>query len=392
MDWGNFKEVWTLGHQKTLGMGMLLGQYTVEWTTFEARSKADGRRPTFSIFTESYGDITDASIRYDFKRTLVGGTNMIAEPNYGTGSISIYDENGDYMANGRPVFRRGKKVFIFAGFDNMNIPRFSGLIKNATVQTDRKTIALDIADYGYKYRTAKTGGNLDNYNTPKLLIDYLASLVLSGAVEYENESGRPSNVVFGDTLLETRSFWAMIHGCCLLLGYRQFFDEKGKLQIKTRKAFYDTGYIFRDDDITWIRHSRPVDIINKRIVNLIELLLPFTCGEETVGLGTGTYSRIHSLSKRKYGEYANAETDELIGTAANVQQVVNQDLEFTAFPRDFYEMKIPSLPQLQLADRIFINHAGQNISGFFEVLEIGEDGSQGNLSNVLTLMNDPERF
>ena len=394
MDFGNLDTLvpWTLSSGFTLGDGYTLGDVvSIGSDPFERKSKATNRRPTFSVFVETYGDITDIAQSYSFKRTLVGGTNMIAEPNYGTGSITLVDADGDYIDNGRAVFRRGKKVFIFAGFNDDNVPRFSGVLHSVDLQSDRKTITLSIADDGYRMRTARTGGDKTDYNTPKLMIDHLASEARVGEVIYDNEEGRPSTVEFGDTILETRTYWAIIHGCTLLLGYRQYLDEKGRLNIVTRNTYEDSGYVFTDDDVQYFHFDRNVDIINHRFTGVtLGLTLPFICG--TIVVGVGSASRTHSLSKRKYGEYSNAETDELIGTVQNAQMVTNQDLEYTAFPRELYLMRCPGLPQLQLNDRMFLNLEGQNISGYYDIVEIQESGAAGNLNNVFTLMNQGDRF
>ena len=163
MDFGNLdtETPWTLGSGFTLGSGYTLGDITASGhQAFERKSKADTRYPTFSVFIETYGDVTDIVQNYTYTRTLIGGTNMIAEPNYGTGSITIVDTDGDYIDYGRAVFRRGKKVFIFAGFDDDNIPRFSGTIHSVNLQSDHKIITISINDDGYRMRTARTGGDL----------------------------------------------------------------------------------------------------------------------------------------------------------------------------------------------------------------------------------------
>ena len=391
MDFGNFDEAWCLGHGKLLGSGMLLGQTINDWKQFERRSKEESRHPTFSVFVESQGDITAVVQNYRYKRTLVGGTNMIAEPNYGTGTVTIVDPDGIYVDNGRPVFRRGKRVYIFAGFDNDHIPRFSGVIRGVSLQTDLKTITLNIADDGYNLRKAKTGGDKSPYNTPLKLIDYLIGLINIGEVIYENESGRPTTVEFGDTNLETRTYWALIHGACLVLGYRQFLDEVGKLNIVLRNTFEDTGYVFTDKEIRYLRYHRPVDIINNRIVGFsLGLTMPFLCGDFILGVGSTSFT--NSLSKRKYGERSNAESEEMIGSIQNAISVVNQDLEYCAHPRDLFLMATAGIPQLQLADRVFVNHTERNMTGFYDIVEIEEYGAAGNLNNIFTLMNQGDRF
>jgi len=389
MDFGNLKWIWALGDEKKLGAGLYLGQYIGPYKVFEQRSRAASRVPTFSCFVESHGDVTDSVRKISYDRR---SEDRIREPNYGTGNISVVDTDGTYIENGMPTFQQGQRIYIFAGFNDDNIPRFSGIIREVYLESDTKTITLDIAEEGYRLRSMQTSGDHSSYNTPKLLIDYLAADAGIGIVEYENETGRPTTVEFGDTYLQLRTYWAMIHGSGLVVGYRHYFDEQGKMQLVRRTSYEETDYIFDDDNIEYIKHDRAGEIINRKVIDYFHPIRPeFQAGDGVVA-GQHTRSKSHATSKHKYGTFTNQETDELIGTWTNAGMVIDQVLDEYPFPQELYLMKCRALPQLQIDDRVFVNSAEQNVKGKFIIEKIKETITPRTFNNVFTISSARERF
>ncbi len=356
---------------------------------FIDRSLARVRHPTFSLFLERHGDVTADGLSADYRRRV---EDTLKEPNYGTGTITLSDESEKYIEGGRSVFRNGDKVMLFGGFDDLNIPLFSGLIRDVQVQASAKVTTLQIADQGYRLRVSKTSGDFSSYPTPKTLINYLVSLARIGAVVYENESGPPTTFTFGDTFLELRSFWAMIHGAALCISYIQHFDEQGKLHISRRTTFAETGYIFTDSEITRLKHFELAELINHKTIDYVHCIRPeFTAGDG-IHPGQHTRSRTDSTSKHKYGEYEDQETDELIGTWTNAGKMIDQILDFYPFPMHIYQMDTPALPQLQIADRIFISSDETGIEGFFWVTGEAEQINTAGYNGQYTLLSAGELF
>lgn len=354
-----------------------------------ALSKSRIRHPTFSVFIAGHGDITSDGMSAEYKRRA---EDSLHEPNYGTGTLTINDDKQIYIENGRSVFRLGDQVMLFAGFDNRNIPRFSGLIRDIQVQANSKVQTLTISDQGYRLRKSKTSGDFSSYNTPKKLVDYLANLARIGAVVYEDETGPPTTFTFGNTFLSLRSFWAMIHGAALCISYIQFFDAEGKLNLARRTTFEETGYVFTDSEIHRLRHVQVAELINHKTIDYVKCIRPeFTAGDG-IHPGQHTKSRTDSMSKRKYGEYEDQETDELIGSWTNAGKMIEQILDHYPIPRHIYQMDTPAYPQLNIADRIFVSSDETGIEGFFYMIGIDERFNTAGYPGKYTLLSAGELF
>ena len=389
MDTGNLCYPFYLGMGAILGDEYFLGSIHGTCLNFVSKSRSLSRHPTFSIFAGLQGDITADGIVAEYTRRA---EDSLQEPNYGTGTVTISDDEQKYVENGRSVFRVNDDVMIFAGFEDSNIPRFAGIIRDMQLQSDARIQVLTIAELGYRLRISKTSGDHSSYYSPKLLIDYLGDLARIGEIVYEDETGPPTTFTFGETFLSLRTFWAMIHGATLCISYLQHFDEMGRLNLTRRTSFEDTGYVFTDTEIESINHLQLAKLINHKTIDYIKSIRPeFTAGDG-VYAGQHTRGRTESTSKHKYGEYENQETDELIGTWLNAGLMIDQILDFFPYPRQIYQMQIPALPQLQIADRIFVNSYMTNIIGFFIIIGIKERISSTSYSGTYTLLSDGERF
>jgi len=389
MDTGNLCYEFCLGAGATLGDGYLLGSTLGTCTQFETKSRTPFRHPTFSIFAGLQGDITSDGVVAEYTRRA---EDSLKEPNYGTGTVTISDDEQKYIENGHSVFKANDSIMIFAGFENDNIPRFSGIIRDVQLQSDSNVQVLTIAELGYRLRMSKTSGDHSGYDSPKLLVDYLGARALIGDIVYEDESGPPTTFTFGQTFLSLRTYWAMIHGAALCMNYLQHFDERGRLNLTRRTSFEDTGYIFTDSEIESLTHLQFAKLINHKTIDYIQSIRPeFTAGDGVVA-GQHTRSSTDSTSKHKYGEHENQETDELIGTWSNAGLMIDQILDYFPFPRQIYQMTIRALPQMQIGDRFFISSDKTSISGYFIIIGIKERLSATSYTGAYTIISEGERF
>ena len=389
MDTGNLCHEFCLGSEATLADGYFLGATIGTCTDFVAKSRAFFRHPTFSIFAGLQGDITSDGIVVEYTRRA---EDSLKEPNYGTGTVTISDDEQKYIENGHSVFKQNDAVMIFAGFDGDNIPRFSGVIRDIQLQSGSNVQVLSIAELGYRLRTSKTSGDHSVYDSPKLLIDYLGSKARIGEIVYEDESGPPTTFTFGQTFLSLRTFWAMMHGAALCISYLQHFDEKGRLNLTRRTSFEDTGYTFTDSEIESLKYLQLAKLINHKTIDYIQSIRPeFTAGDGVVA-GQHTRSGIDSTSKHKYGEFENQETDELIGTWSNAGLMIDQTLDYFPYPRQICRMTIRALPQLQIGDRIFISSDKMSIYGYFIIIGLHERISVTSYTGTYIIISAGERF
>ena len=389
MDTGNLCHEFCLGSGAVLADGYFLGSMVGTCTQFEAKSRDLSRHPTFSIFAGLQGDITSDGIIVEYSRRA---EDSLKEPNYGTGTVTISDDEQKYIENGHSVFKQNDAIMIFAGFENDNIPRFSGIIRDIQLQSDSRVQVLAIAELGYRLRMSKTSGDHSAYDSPKLLVDYLGNEARIGEIVYEDESGPPSTFTFGQTFLSLRTYWAMIHGAALCISYLQHFDEKGRLNLTRRTSFEDTDYVFTDSEIESFKHLQFAKLINHKTIDYQQSIRPEFIAGDGVVAGQHTRSRIDSTSKHKYGEFENQETDELIGTWSNAGLMIDQTLDYFPYPRQICQMTIRALPQMQIGDRIFVSSDKTSIYGYFIIIGFHERISVRSYTGTYTLISEGERF
>lgn len=356
---------------------------------FDRRSRARMRRPSYSVFIENHGDVTDKV------KTVTWGRQLkpeLDEPLSGSGQITLLDLEGDLIRDGRCTIRADDKVKIWAGFEGENIPRFTGIVYDPKLDTRAHQVELGIGDYGHKLRKLQTSGDYSDYDNPKELIDELFGRLSAGSVEYENEAGDPTTYTFGNTTLERRDYWSIIHGATLSMDYLYWLDENGNLQCKRRDSFTDVDFSFDDSNIAAIEHVEMAELVNKRVLgdDTDPGWSGFSLGDG-VRFGQSTYTYHHRVSQALFGVHSSYEDDELIDGWDNVYRVVKQNIHYFAWPRQVYDMTVPALPQLQIQDRFPVDSADTGIKGRFTIIGQKEHISPGNFHDTFRLLSEPER-
>lgn len=164
---------------------------------YKRNATARSKQPSLAIYVQGIGDISDYVKSYYFDRQI---ENAIKENAPATGHIVISDLDGLFTENGRPKIKTNASVIINAGYENEQLPRFSGIVTNPRIDTARKEIDIEIADYAQVLDEKDAEGFYSDYPTPKTLIERLLSQVqpCSLAVEYENETGEVATYEFGN--------------------------------------------------------------------------------------------------------------------------------------------------------------------------------------------------
>ncbi len=399
MTYGNLQRIWNLSDGFSLISGMYLSQTIGNYLRFQRRAAASVRKPTCSVILEGHGDISAYVKNYSFERRL---TDSLHEPNPANGNMVLIDKDGEFSENGHTTIKVNDKIKIFAGFNDDNIPRFKGIVTDPKLNSDTKEISVAFSDYGYILRRSHTSGDYTAYNSPKLLVERLMSMANLGVPVFENDTGSPVTFDFGLNAtdkaaghklnLNERTYWAMTHGANFCIFYIPYFDEEGVMQCKRRSGFTDADILFDDSNIISLAHRDMAEMINSKTVDFSPNTIrwEFTLGD---ALNVGQYSRVKTNSdlKARYGEYADAETDELVGTWTHAGEIIDEALAYYPYPRHLFDLRTPALPQLQLMDRIRVRSEKRNILGRFIVWGVSEVYTPGNFYNTFTLLSAAER-
>lgn len=349
------------------------------------------RKPSYSVMAEVQGDISDYVLSIDVASEI---ENSLHEPLYGFGSIVISNKGGQFTdADGKPLFVNGYKVKVWAGFDGDNTPIWTGVVTDAIADSASRQVTLSVAQPGELLAKARTSGDYSDYDSPKLLINELCNRVGLVSPEYENEAGAPTTYTFGSTHIRTtRSYLSLVHGACLCIFYVPYFDHNGVLQIHRRNTYNDMDFTFDDSNLKMLRYRKDAELINHKILDYgTGLKFGFPFGDNLHPYQQ-IYSESKSASSARWGEDADYETDELIGTYDNAKALIPEILDYYAYKRTMYEAVSRAVPQLDLFDRVSIYSEKNDVEGKFGVVGINHSISPGRYTTTHTLLSMPERF
>ncbi|KKN28532.1 hypothetical protein LCGC14_0853290 [marine sediment metagenome] len=397
-EFGNLARGWTLGDGFTLAQWMLLGQEVGRLDPFFRQTRSSRRKPVFSVFVEGRGSVTLGVKNATWNRRI---KDSLHEPQHGSGSVTLVDSDGTLIRNGRSVIQVGDKVKIWAGFarsgfiDGDLVPRFAGVVQDPEVNTITGEITLALQDYGFLMKNAQTSGDFSAFNTPKLLVDELVNRLNLKAPTWENESGLPSTFELGFTdPLSRRSYWAIIHGALLGIGYIYFFDGSGDLQCKRRDNSFESNELFTDSDIGWIRHKEMAELINEKSVALgVAAPVPWSAtAGDSIRWGQSNYTPEDQQSQAQFGLASDFESEEMLTTWDNILPFARDSVKALKFPRQIYNMSCPARPYLDIHDTIRVDSDRRNIHGQMKIIELTGAVSAASYSQRLTLLSERELF
>lgn len=390
---------WTLGDGYTLGDGMTLGQLiggTADTDiqaedAFVREQNSSVRVPSFSVLLERQGDITAYVKNVNWHRRY---KDSLHESNHGRGQVTLTDKDGVFSEDGKCIITVGDQIKIWAGFNDTNVARFTGMVIDPKINSKTHEVSLGIADKGWALKQSMTSGDYADYNTPKLLVDELYTGLALGEIEYENETGLPSTFTLDNTTLAYRDKWSIIHDVLWPIMYVFYLDADGKLICNRRESFTESADVFTDENIMDTEHLEMAELINKRSVSHspeTPTWNGWTLGDN-MRFGQATVTKTDDFSVGQYGEHADQEDSEYIGSFENAIAIVPSTIEYYSKPRQVFNLSCLARPLLNMQDLIYLNSEKRNIIGWFQIIGIEETISPGNFWDRFTILSMPERL
>jgi len=385
-----------LNEGKTLSSGEVLGPVTPipDDVNLEVVNRAyliGVRHPTFSLFVENIGDLTEDVIQID---VTTEAEDSLREPSYGRGVITLDNTNGKYTNAEIPIIEEDAVVWVYAGFNDENARIWTGVVTDANSVGGTGTISLKVAQMGERLRQASTSGDLSDFNTPKLLIEYLAEQGNLAPPVIDNPTFAPTTTVFGNTdIVGNRTFWAFIHGACLTIACVPYFDEFGVLNVVHRSTVNDIEIILDDNVVLDVQYIEDGVLINERIV---DYGTGVKWGDPLLGdlihPGQTTVTRSNEYSKNRWGTKSNFETDPLIGTFDLAKSIALEDLDWFPFRRSKYRIRNVGIPQIKVFDRLLVGSTEFNVAGRFTVIGRTHHIARGSYTTDEIVISHGERL
>ncbi|HGE71845.1 TPA: hypothetical protein ENX78_13470 [Candidatus Poribacteria bacterium] len=211
---------------------------------FDLKQKSVIRKPSFLLWIEGFGDTTEYVLSIDTEiglESLRGRGNI----NIGRAILELNNEKGYFYSEGRSKIKNYARMKVWAGFDGLNVPIFTGIVYSVKPISTLNTVIINCRDYMglfYDYIVNEIGLN----NTPKSILEYLCSKV---GVLSEIESNEETTMVYDELKFISQRAVSIIEKICDSIFYIAYFNEDGILNFVEREYFRSSNWKFDDTNV-----------------------------------------------------------------------------------------------------------------------------------------------
>ncbi len=284
------------------------------------------RQPSFVVWIEGFGDLTQYVMEIDSQVALESPLGR-GHLNIGRTILTVTNEGGYFYSNGDIKVKRNARMKIWAGFDGLNIPIFTGIVYSAKPIGSTDLVILNCKDYMALFQEVLVEGSQDPNNTVQLLVESFCDLVNIPAPNIAPTEETTST--YTEPTFEEQSMLMALEEVCNSIFYVAYFDENGTLNAVEREFSRSVNFRFDDHSVTDFERLEDTEIINDITIEYDEdffskyqdqasldtygrcsrsdrtLLLNSTLvSQETTGSGTEELD--HSLEALKFTSSGNA--------------------------------------------------------------------------------------
>ena len=190
------------------------------------------REPSFVVWIEGFGDPTEYIMEIDTEVSLEFPQGR-GRLNIGRAIIAMSNEDRYFYSDGKSKIEKNARMKIWAGFDNLNIPIFTGIVYSVKPVGTSDVVILNCRDYMGLFQDVLTKGSQDPNNTFKLLVENFCRQVNIPAPNIASTSETTS--VYTHPTFEEQSILSALEEVCSSVFYTAYFDEDGNLNAVERE-------------------------------------------------------------------------------------------------------------------------------------------------------------
>ncbi len=211
---------------------------------FYQKQKDVIRRPSFVLWIEGFGDTTEYVINIDTEiglESLRGRGNI----NIGRAILELNNEKGYFYSEGKSKIKSCAKMKVWAGFDGLNIPIFTGIVYSVKPISTSNIVVVNCRDYMglfYDCVISELGSN----NTPRAILEYLCSKV---GVLLKIDNNEETMISYDILSFNSQRAKSILEKICDSIFYIAYFDEDGVLNFIEREYTRSSGWKFDDNNI-----------------------------------------------------------------------------------------------------------------------------------------------
>lgn len=217
------------------------------------------RRPSFVVWIECLGDPTKYVMEIDTDVAIESPLGR-GHLNVGNAILIMNNEDGYLYSDGRSKIKKNARIKIWAGFDNLNIPIFTGIINNVKPTGTSNVVVLNCKDYMGLFQDILIGGSQYPNNTAKLLIESFCDIVNVSTSNISSTDETTS--IYTEPVFEEQSVITALEEVCNSIFYTAYFDENGILNAVEYEYNRPVDFQFRDKSIIECESLVDTEIIN----------------------------------------------------------------------------------------------------------------------------------
>ncbi len=216
------------------------------------------RRHSFVVWIEGFGDTTEYIIDIDAEigmESPSGNLNI----NIGRALLRANNNDGYFYSDGSSKIMKNSRIKIWAGFDDLVIPIFTGVVYSVKPIGMADIVIIDCRDYMGLFLDIYVSGSQYPNNTPKLMLeDFCLQIGESANIKETDET----IMVYNRPSFDGHSILTAIEKICFSIFHVAYFDEEGTLQFCEREYFNKTDWVFNDDNVANCNILASDEIIN----------------------------------------------------------------------------------------------------------------------------------
>ncbi len=327
---------------------------------FNAIQNYTVRRPSYVVWIEGFGlqngivDPTEYIMEIDTETALESSLGR-GYLNIGRAMLVANNENGYFYSDAKSKIKRNARLKIWAGFDNLNIPIFTGVVHSVSPKGTKDVVILNCKDYMGLFQEIFIKGNQEPNNTAKSLIENFCNLVNTSAPNIASTDETIS--VYTEPSFDEQKILTALEEVCDSIFYIAYFDEDGRLNAFEREYSNLVDFQFKDNNIIDCEELIETEIINDVTVEYEENFFS-KCEDQS---SIDTYGR-SSRSYRILLLNSNLVSEKTTGSSS---EILNYDLE--AF-------KFTSSENSALIDCLHIRMKKNDAHGYITIKIYTDDG------------------
>lgn len=236
---------------------------TAQQTSLAAYQSASIRHPSYLVWVSGLGDPTQYITSIDVQRAIESARGR-GHINVGTALLMGNNSDDTFHEDGVSRIPVGSKIKIWAGFSDLNVPIFTGVVKSVDPLSGGNEVEILCTDHTGGMAKTRVWGSQLPYDTRKEIVDYWAGLVggrssvASSVDELDATITRPT--------FEQQMMLSALEELCDSCFHVAFFDETGAMVMYERENRNVTTWTFDDDNVSELKFFAPTEIINHVVV------------------------------------------------------------------------------------------------------------------------------